>query len=91
MTDEYLEQIRASMAESPVGLYATELLAEVDRLRAAADGLMHYVTIRRDDIRDSLKSGLLEGPERWCAAREGTTLTETLDRGRELGLFTDKP
>lgn len=68
-----------------------ELLAEVDRLRAAADGLKHYVTIRRDDIRDSLKSGLLEGPERWCAAREGTTLTETLDRGRELGLFTDKP
>lgn len=34
MTDERLEEIRASMAESPVGAYATELLAEVDRLRA---------------------------------------------------------
>ena len=37
MTPEQLEQIRASIAESPVGLYAEELLAEVDRLRAAAE------------------------------------------------------
>lgn len=64
-----------------------EVLDELDRLRTAADGLEHYVTTRRDDIRDSLKSGLLEGPERWCAAREGATLTETLDKGRELGLW----
>ena len=30
MTDERLEELRAAMAESPVGAYATELLAALD-------------------------------------------------------------
>ena len=90
MTDERLEEIRTAITEKPVGELEhvlPELLAEVDRLRAAADGLEKYVTMRRDDTRDSLRSGFLEGAERWCAAREGDTLTETLDKGRELGLW----
>lgn len=93
MTPKEIEDIRswrrgewvADITEIESMVYG--LVDEIDRLRAAADGLEHYVTTRRDDMRDSLKSGLLEGPERWCAAREGATLTETLDRGRELGLW----
>ena len=34
MTDERLEELRAAMAESPVGAYATELLAALDAERA---------------------------------------------------------
>lgn len=34
MTNERLEELRAAMSENPVGAYADELLAEVDRLRA---------------------------------------------------------
>lgn len=94
MTPKEIEDIRswrrgewvADITEIESMVYG--LVDEIDRLRAAADGLEHYVTTRRDDMRDSLKSGLLEGPERWCAAREGATLTETLDRGRELGLWS---
>lgn len=73
---------------SAVSLVAlNEVLDELERIRGAADGLEKYVTMRRDDTRDSLRSGFLEGAERWCAAREGDTLTETLDKGRELGLW----
>ena len=89
MTPERLEELRRLAADPRWGCskHVGELLDELDRLRTAADGLERYVTTRRDDVRDSLKSGLLEGAERWCAAREGATLTETLDKGRELGLW----
>ena len=117
MTDERLEELRAAMAESPVGAYATELLAaldaeratnakrdrlacemvttaatvlgeaqrqivearaELDRLRAAAEGFESYLL--GQELEDTLiRQGAIRGTF--------TSVTDVLDKGRELGLW----
>ena len=93
MTPERLEEIRAAITEKPVGELEhvlPELLAEIDRLRAAADGLAAFLTEK------AAKAGADGDAESDIDAKTGYLMrgiayVDAKQQGRELGLFKDKP
>ena len=92
MDAEYLERIRASITEEPVGAYASDLLAEVDRLRTAAATLAAELRQRADDAARQLQDS--ESPtshDRDVGLRVALGCSaQAFTRGRELGLFADE-
>lgn len=91
MTPERLEQIQTAITEKPVGELEhvlPELLAEVDRLRAAADGLNSWLGTRRDvTLARSDEMFNEAGTEYQFHGGQAMAFNEAKRKGHELGLW----